>query len=63
MYLICPVTLIVLLRFCCLARTHVDYDVKGDVAVVRINEPNSKVCVCCILLAMQSIFLIFARVL
>ncbi|XP_031437317.1 hydroxyacyl-CoA dehydrogenase trifunctional multienzyme complex subunit alpha a [Clupea harengus] len=26
-----------------LARTHVSYEVKGDVAVVRINDPNSKV--------------------
>uniref|UniRef100_A0A669CF64 Trifunctional enzyme subunit alpha, mitochondrial n=1 Tax=Oreochromis niloticus TaxID=8128 RepID=A0A669CF64_ORENI len=26
-----------------LARTHVNYEVKGDVAVVRINDPNSKV--------------------
>ncbi|XP_075879311.1 hydroxyacyl-CoA dehydrogenase trifunctional multienzyme complex subunit alpha b [Nelusetta ayraudi] len=26
-----------------LARTHVDYEVKGDVAVVRLNAPNSKV--------------------
>ncbi|KAF0876299.1 ECHA enzyme, partial [Crocuta crocuta] len=26
-----------------LARTHVNYGVKGDVAVVRINSPNSKV--------------------
>ncbi|CAG13168.1 unnamed protein product, partial [Tetraodon nigroviridis] len=26
-----------------LARTHVDYEVKGDVAVVRLNDPNSKV--------------------
>ncbi|XP_061700067.1 hydroxyacyl-CoA dehydrogenase trifunctional multienzyme complex subunit alpha b [Syngnathoides biaculeatus] len=26
-----------------LARTHVNYEVKEDVAVVRINEPNSKV--------------------
>uniref|UniRef100_A0A665X8Z0 Trifunctional enzyme subunit alpha, mitochondrial n=1 Tax=Echeneis naucrates TaxID=173247 RepID=A0A665X8Z0_ECHNA len=25
------------------ARTHVNYEVKGDVAVVRINDPNSKV--------------------
>ncbi|XP_074847619.1 trifunctional enzyme subunit alpha, mitochondrial [Carettochelys insculpta] len=25
------------------ARTHVNYDVKGDVAVVRFNSPNSKV--------------------
>lgn len=27
----------------CLARTHVDYEVKDDVAVVRMNAPNSKV--------------------
>ncbi|KAM9356384.1 hydroxyacyl-CoA dehydrogenase trifunctional multienzyme complex subunit alpha b [Pholidichthys leucotaenia] len=26
-----------------LARTHVNYELKGDVAVVRINDPNSKV--------------------
>ncbi|XP_028995186.1 hydroxyacyl-CoA dehydrogenase trifunctional multienzyme complex subunit alpha b [Betta splendens] len=26
-----------------LARTHVNYEVKGDVAVVRVNDPNSKV--------------------
>uniref|UniRef100_A0A8D3CCE6 Trifunctional enzyme subunit alpha, mitochondrial n=1 Tax=Scophthalmus maximus TaxID=52904 RepID=A0A8D3CCE6_SCOMX len=26
-----------------LARTHVNYEVKGDVAVVRINDPSSKV--------------------
>ncbi|XP_068607739.1 hydroxyacyl-CoA dehydrogenase trifunctional multienzyme complex subunit alpha b [Brachionichthys hirsutus] len=26
-----------------LARTHVSYEVKGDVAVVRMNDPNSKV--------------------
>ncbi|XP_053498359.1 hydroxyacyl-CoA dehydrogenase trifunctional multienzyme complex subunit alpha a [Ictalurus furcatus] len=26
-----------------LARTHVNYDIKGDVAVVRINDPTSKV--------------------
>ncbi|XP_034051391.1 hydroxyacyl-CoA dehydrogenase trifunctional multienzyme complex subunit alpha b [Thalassophryne amazonica] len=26
-----------------LARTHVTYEVKGDVAVVRLNDPNSKV--------------------
>nr|XP_057912460.1 hydroxyacyl-CoA dehydrogenase trifunctional multienzyme complex subunit alpha b [Doryrhamphus excisus] len=26
-----------------LARTHVNYEVKGDVAVVRLNDPNSKV--------------------
>lgn len=26
-----------------LARTHVNYEVKDDVAVVRINDPNSKV--------------------
>uniref|UniRef100_A0A8C2ZUA7 enoyl-CoA hydratase n=1 Tax=Cyclopterus lumpus TaxID=8103 RepID=A0A8C2ZUA7_CYCLU len=26
-----------------LAQTHVSYEVKGDVAVVRINDPNSKV--------------------
>ncbi|XP_030643088.1 hydroxyacyl-CoA dehydrogenase trifunctional multienzyme complex subunit alpha b [Chanos chanos] len=26
-----------------LARTHVNYEIKGDVAVVRINDPNSKV--------------------
>lgn len=26
-----------------LARTHVNYEVKGDVAVVRISDPNSKV--------------------
>uniref|UniRef100_A0A7N6BJK6 Trifunctional enzyme subunit alpha, mitochondrial n=1 Tax=Anabas testudineus TaxID=64144 RepID=A0A7N6BJK6_ANATE len=26
-----------------LSRTHVNYEVKGDVAVVRINDPNSKV--------------------
>uniref|UniRef100_A0A1A8PWT5 Trifunctional enzyme subunit alpha, mitochondrial n=1 Tax=Nothobranchius rachovii TaxID=451742 RepID=A0A1A8PWT5_9TELE len=26
-----------------LARTHVNYEVKGDVAVIRINDPNSKV--------------------
>uniref|UniRef100_A0A3B4AXP3 Trifunctional enzyme subunit alpha, mitochondrial n=1 Tax=Periophthalmus magnuspinnatus TaxID=409849 RepID=A0A3B4AXP3_9GOBI len=25
------------------ARTHVNYEVKGDVAVIRINDPNSKV--------------------
>lgn len=25
------------------ARTHVSYDIKGDVAVVRFNTPNSKV--------------------
>lgn len=25
------------------ARTHVNYDIKGDVAVVRFNTPNSKV--------------------
>lgn len=30
----------------CLARTHVDYQVKDDVAVVRINDPNSKVHTC-----------------
>lgn len=28
-----------------LAQTHVSYEVKGDVAVIRINDPNSKVCV------------------
>uniref|UniRef100_A0ABI7XM34 enoyl-CoA hydratase n=1 Tax=Felis catus TaxID=9685 RepID=A0ABI7XM34_FELCA len=27
----------------CPARTHINYGVKGDVAVVRINSPNSKV--------------------
>lgn len=26
-----------------LARTHINYGVKGDVAVIRINSPNSKV--------------------
>lgn len=26
-----------------MARTHVNYEVKGDVAVVRVNDPNSKV--------------------
>ncbi|XP_027855695.1 hydroxyacyl-CoA dehydrogenase trifunctional multienzyme complex subunit alpha b isoform X2 [Xiphophorus couchianus] len=26
-----------------LARTHVDYEIKNDVAVIRINDPNSKV--------------------
>uniref|UniRef100_A0AAX7V3M1 Trifunctional enzyme subunit alpha, mitochondrial n=1 Tax=Astatotilapia calliptera TaxID=8154 RepID=A0AAX7V3M1_ASTCA len=26
-----------------ISRTHVNYEVKGDVAVVRINDPNSKV--------------------
>ncbi|KAI7804835.1 hydroxyacyl-CoA dehydrogenase trifunctional multienzyme complex subunit alpha b [Triplophysa rosa] len=26
-----------------MARTHVNYEIKGDVAVVRINDPNSKV--------------------
>lgn len=26
------------------ARTHVSYEVKDNVAVVRINDPNSKVC-------------------
>lgn len=25
------------------ARTHVSYEVKGDVAVVRVNDPNAKV--------------------
>lgn len=32
--------------YLCLAQTHVNYEVKGDVAVVRINDPNSKVCIC-----------------
>uniref|UniRef100_A0A670HXT2 enoyl-CoA hydratase n=1 Tax=Podarcis muralis TaxID=64176 RepID=A0A670HXT2_PODMU len=27
----------------CLTRSHVNYDIKGDVAVVRFNSPNSKV--------------------
>uniref|UniRef100_A0A8C9Z0H6 Trifunctional enzyme subunit alpha, mitochondrial n=1 Tax=Sander lucioperca TaxID=283035 RepID=A0A8C9Z0H6_SANLU len=27
----------------CTARTHVNYEVKDDVAVIRINDPNSKV--------------------
>lgn len=26
-----------------MARTHVNYEIKEDVAVVRINDPNSKV--------------------
>ncbi|KAK0154817.1 Trifunctional enzyme subunit alpha, mitochondrial [Merluccius polli] len=26
-----------------MARTHVNYEVKGDVAVIRMNDPNSKV--------------------
>lgn len=42
---ICPVTQ--LFSHCIaslfLARTHVNYEVKDDVAVVRINDPNSKV--------------------
>jgi hypothetical protein len=29
--------------FSFLARTHINYGVKGDVAVIRINSPNSKV--------------------
>ncbi|XP_055028669.2 trifunctional enzyme subunit alpha, mitochondrial [Misgurnus anguillicaudatus] len=28
---------------CMMARTNVNYEIKGDVAVVRINDPNSKV--------------------
>ncbi|XP_052001291.1 hydroxyacyl-CoA dehydrogenase trifunctional multienzyme complex subunit alpha b [Xyrauchen texanus] len=28
---------------CMMARTHVNYEIKGDVAVIRINDPNSKV--------------------
>jgi len=27
------------------ARTHVNYEVKGDVAVIRVNDPNAKVIV------------------
>lgn len=42
---ICPVTQ--LFSHCIaslfLARTHVNYEVKDDVAVVRISDPNSKV--------------------
>ncbi|KTG33933.1 hypothetical protein cypCar_00031742 [Cyprinus carpio] len=28
---------------CIMARTHVNYEIKGDVAVVRMNDPNSRV--------------------
>lgn len=31
------------ISFLFLARTHVNYEVKDDVAVIRINDPNSKV--------------------
>lgn len=32
-------------RFLHQARTHVSYELKDDVAVVRLNDPTSKVCV------------------
>uniref|UniRef100_A0A3Q3WCG5 Trifunctional enzyme subunit alpha, mitochondrial n=1 Tax=Mola mola TaxID=94237 RepID=A0A3Q3WCG5_MOLML len=43
MLLSLPIDTIIFSLFVFLARTHVDYEVKGDVAVVRMNDPNSKV--------------------
>lgn len=28
------------------ARTHVNYELKDDVAVIRINDPTARVCIC-----------------